>query len=86
MDYQNWFYFSENQSGNTQSSNSKRKEFDELVVVASAVLFMVAGSDTSANTLAFACYQLAKNPQIQNKLREEIDAINSEEVFCQTEL
>ena len=54
--------------------------------MASAVLFMVAGSDTSANTLAFACYQLAKNPQIQNKLREEIDAIDSDEVFCQTKL
>ena len=44
-------------------------------IVASAILFMVAGSDTSANTLAFTCYQLAKNPEIQEKLRNEINSM-----------
>ena len=39
---------------------------------------MVAGSDTSANTLAFACYQLAKNPEIQEKLRDEISSMFDE--------
>jgi len=62
----------------TLKSNSKRAQFDELDVVASAILFMVAGSDTSANTLAFACYQLAKNPEIQEKLRDEINSMYEE--------
>ena len=57
-------------------SNSKKDiKFDELDIVASAILFMVAGSDTSANTLAFTCYQLAKNPEIQEKLRNEINSM-----------
>ena len=58
---------------NLKSNSKKDTKFDELDIVASAILFMVAGSDTSANTLAFACYQLAKNPEIQEKLRNEIN-------------
>ena len=52
-------------------------EFDELVIVATAILLLVAGSDTTGITLAFACYQLAKNSKIQEKLRDEINNINS---------
>ena len=66
------------ESNITWKSNSKKAQFDELDVVASAILFMVAGSDTSANTLAFACYQLAKNPEIQEKLRIEINSMFDE--------
>ena len=62
----------------TLKSNSKKAQFDELDVVASAILFMVAGSDTSANTLAFACYQLAKNPEIHEKLKIEISSMFDE--------
>ena len=58
-----------------KSNSKKDTKFDELDIVASAILFMVAGSDTSANTLAFTCYQLAKNPEIQEKLRDEINSM-----------
>ena len=54
---------------------AKRGEFDELVIVATAVVLLVAGYDTTGTTLAFACYQLAKNPEIQEKLREEVEEI-----------
>ncbi|KAG2199879.1 hypothetical protein INT46_009819 [Mucor plumbeus] len=35
-------------------------------------LFMLAGHDTSSNTLAFTLYELAKNPEIQKRAREEV--------------
>ncbi|CEP12637.1 hypothetical protein [Parasitella parasitica] len=35
-------------------------------------LFMLAGHDTSSNTLAFTLYELAKNPEIQKRVREEV--------------
>ena len=36
--------------------------------------FLGAGNDTTAMTLSFASYELAVNPDIQEKLQSEIDA------------
>jgi len=41
-------------------------------VVAQAVIFLLAGYETSSNTLSFTLYQLAVNPDVQQKLRSEI--------------
>ena len=38
-------------------------------------MVLVAGYDTTGTTLAFACYDLAKNPDVQEKLREEVEEI-----------
>ena len=40
-----------------------------------AVTFFIAGYDTTANTLAFACYCLGTNPGVQEKLVDEIDTV-----------
>ena len=56
---------------------SNKKTFDEIVVVATAIVFLVAGYDTTAATLAFALYQLAKNPEVQEKLRTEIQEVTN---------
>jgi len=39
--------------------------------VAQCVLFFLAGYDTSATTMSFAVYNLACNPETQEKLYEE---------------
>ena len=52
---------------------SKKHEFDELSIVATAISLLVAGYDTTSTTLAYCCYQLAKNPDIQDRLRNEIE-------------
>ena len=41
-------------------------------IVAQAILFLLAGYETSSNTLSFTLYHLAVNPDVQDKLRKEI--------------
>nr|QST15047.1 CYP360A7 protein [Diaphanosoma celebensis] len=48
-----------------------REEVDEIVI-AQASIFLLAGFDTTASTLTHTCYLLAKHPDIQEKLYEEI--------------
>jgi hypothetical protein len=43
-------------------------------VVANSIGFLFAGNETTAITLSFTSYELALNPDIQEKLQSEIDA------------
>ena len=43
-------------------------------VVENSMLFLFAGKDTTASAISFTSYQLAINPDIQEKLQSEIDA------------
>ena len=43
-------------------------------VVENSFLFLFAGNETTATSLAFSAYFLALNPHIQEKLQSEIDA------------
>ena len=56
-------------------NHDSKKAFDELVIVANALVLLVAGYDTSGATLAYICYHLAKNPDIQDHVREEVEEI-----------
>ena len=57
---------------------SKKGECNELDIVATAIVFLAAGLDTTGTTLAYACYELAKNPDVQNRLREEVNEITND--------
>lgn len=50
---------------------SKHLQYSE--VVSNVILFMLAGFETTSNFLAYSTYVLAKHPDIQEKLRSEID-------------
>jgi cytochrome P450 family 6 len=57
---------------------AKQGEFNELTIVATALVLLVAGYDTTGSTLSFLCYQLAKNPEIQDRLRAEIQEVTGD--------
>ena len=56
-------------------SLSDSKKLSDAEVLAQSVIFLIAGYETSSNTLSFTCYHLAMHPQVQEKLQEEIDSV-----------
>lgn len=58
--------YTKEENGTTRPMWNK-EEVDEIVA-AQATLFLVAGYDTTANTLTSACFTLARHPEIQEKL------------------
>jgi cytochrome P450 len=51
------------------------KKLTSEEVISMINVFLLAGFDTTANTLALTCYYLAKHPEIQERLRDEINLI-----------
>jgi cytochrome P450 family 13 len=49
------------------------KELSVTEIVGQCFIFLLAGYDTTANSLSFVCYELIKNPESLQKLVEEID-------------
>ena len=49
------------------------RKLSDNEIMAQSVVFLLAGHETSSNTLTFTIYHLALNPEIQEKLRTEIE-------------
>lgn len=78
---------------NMISGENKRAqlEIDNDLLVAQCIVFFAAGFETSATTLSFTLYELAKNEEAQRKAQAEVDAFlhkhgNKVEYSCVTEL
>ena len=66
-------HFHEDANNHFMKDDMKRPgTLSEDEVVANAVLVLAAGYETTATLLTYASYSLAKNPEKQQKLREEI--------------
>uniref|UniRef100_A0A1A8P9F7 Thromboxane-A synthase n=1 Tax=Nothobranchius pienaari TaxID=704102 RepID=A0A1A8P9F7_9TELE len=66
----------ENSHAHPEESPMKRpqkKMVTEEEIVGQAFVFLLAGYETSSNTLAFTCYLLALHPECQRKVQEEVD-------------
>eukprot|EP00064_Thunnus_orientalis_P017994 superscaffoldBa00003994_g18082 len=60
-------------SQETPTRRPQKKIMTEDEIVGQAFVFLLAGYETSSNTLAFTCYLLAINPECQRKVQEEVD-------------
>ncbi|XP_056019949.1 cytochrome P450 3A6-like isoform X2 [Ostrea edulis] len=58
----------------------KKRGLTEDEVTGNAILFLLAGYDTTASTMTFMSYCLATNPEIQKKLIDEIDSVLGKEL------
>lgn len=57
---------------------SSKTEISDIDITAQALIFFFAGFDTVSTAMSFMSYELAANPDIQAKLREEIDEVAEE--------
>ena len=55
------------------------EKIDNEDIQAQSLMFLLAGYETSSTALAFACYHLALDMHVQEKLRDEIDRMWPEE-------
>merc|ERR1711892_1171465 len=55
------------------ATTKTKPQIDELTLVATAIVLLIAGYDTTGMTLSYFMYELSKNQDIQTKLQEEID-------------
>ena len=56
-----------------RESEAEGKDKEDVLIVATAMIMLVAGYETTAMTLSCCMYQLARHPEIQRKLQDEID-------------
>ncbi|KAL7302463.1 hypothetical protein TKK_0005111 [Trichogramma kaykai] len=55
-----------------KKDDESRVTMDDLV--AQSVIFFLAGFETTSSLICFVCHELAVNPEIQERLRAEVDA------------
>ena len=59
-------------------TSKRQKKFTDEEVVHMAITMLIAGYETTANTLTFISYLLALHPDTQEKLQTEIDSYYEE--------
>ncbi|KLT45743.1 putative cytochrome P450 [Cutaneotrichosporon oleaginosum] len=56
-----------------------RDRLDDTEMAYQVSTFILAGSETTSNSLTWTLYRLAMNPDVQQRLREELDTLASDE-------
>ena len=56
-----------------QANGTSKHKLTSQEIVDNSVVFLIAGFETTANSISYSSYYLALNPDIQEKLQSEID-------------
>ncbi|TGO62507.1 hypothetical protein BCON_0019g00430 [Botryotinia convoluta] len=59
-------------------SGSMERSLSDLYIQREASNFIIAGTDTTANTLTFLVYNILKNPKLQRQLEDEVGTLNDD--------
>lgn len=65
----------EDMKWNPKDAKYLKKSLKFSEIFSQAVMFMIAGMETTASTLNLIAYNLAKNQNIQQKLIDEVDRV-----------
>jgi cytochrome P450 len=68
-------------SGTVDKTAKIKKTLTNTEILAQAIVFLVAGSETTATTLGWITHNLTLNPECQDKLIEEVDAVLDKHVM-----
>ena len=58
---------------------TQNRTLTDSEIAAQCIVFLLAGYETTSTTLGLTCYELASNPEIQEKLQREIDGVWKDE-------
>ena len=61
------------------NADTRGKGLSDDEIAAQSIGFLQAGSDTTSVTLSLACFYIAANPEVQEKLHHEIDSVCPED-------
>ncbi|XP_050410605.1 cytochrome P450 3A6 [Patella vulgata] len=63
----------ESQQNESYSVGGVHKVFTDLHIISNSITFLIAGFETTSNTLSFISHLLATNPELQDKMIQELD-------------
>lgn len=61
------------------NAETRGKGLSDDEIAAQSIGFLLAGSDTTSVTLGLTCFYIAANPEVQEKLHQEIDSVCTDE-------
>ena len=61
------------------NADTRGKGLSDDEIAAQSIGFLQAGSDTTSVTLSLTCFFIAANPEVQEKLHQEVDSMCPED-------